>query len=181
MNKLATKIKLSCQEITKIKADAIVNAANNSLLGGGGVDGAIHNAAGKDLLKECRTLGGCPDGYAKITKGYNLPAKYVIHTVGPQSEKPDILANCYKNSLQVLTENNLRSIAFPCIATGVYGYNNERAAKIALETVLGYLQNDLSEGEDKVDQVIFVLFNEKDKAIYIDLVPKYFPGASVQY
>ncbi|CEP18041.1 hypothetical protein [Parasitella parasitica] len=161
MNKLATKIRLSCQDITKIKVDAIVNAANNSLLGGGGVDGAIHNAAGKDLLKECRTLGGCPDGVsmqlifscAKITKGYNLPAKYVIHTVGPQSEKPNVLAGCYRNSLKLLTDSNLRSIAFPCIATGVYGYDNERAANIALETVRGYLQSDLSKGEDKVRYV----------------------------
>ncbi|KAG2212089.1 hypothetical protein INT46_011416 [Mucor plumbeus] len=168
-NNFAKKIKLSCQDITKIKVDAIVNAANNSLLGGGGVDGAIHSAAGRKLLEECRTLGGCNDGYAKITKGYNLPAKHVIHTVGPQSEKPNILANCYSNSLQVLTDNNLRSIAFPCISTGVYGYNNERAAKVALETVLGFLQND---NADKIDQVIFVLFNEKDKKIYKEIHPK---------
>ncbi|CAO3613510.1 unnamed protein product [Mucor fragilis] len=180
MSKLASKIKLSCQDITKIKVDAIVNAANNSLLGGGGVDGAIHSAAGKELLKECRILGGCPDGEAKITKGYNLPAKHVIHTVGPQSEKPAILANCYRNSLQTLADNQLRSIAFPCIATGVYGYDNERAADVALTTVRGFLQDQLAKGQDKIDQIIFVLFNEKDKKIYKDLLPKYFPGASTE-
>ncbi|KAI8973408.1 hypothetical protein BDF20DRAFT_823527, partial [Mycotypha africana] len=166
---------ISCQDITKLKVDAIVNAANNSLLGGGGVDGAIHRAAGKALLAECRTLNGCPDGEAKITKGYNLPAKHVIHTVGPQTEKPDILANCYRNSLQVLIDNNLRSIAFPCIATGVYGYDNERAANVALKTVLSFFENG---NDQKLDEIIFVLFNEKDKRIYKELVPKYFPGAS---
>ncbi|KAI9487905.1 MAG: hypothetical protein EXX96DRAFT_555103 [Benjaminiella poitrasii] len=176
MNALSNKIKLSCQDITKISVDAIVNAANNSLLGGGGVDGAIHRAAGPELLKECRTLGGCPDGEAKITKGYNLPSKYVIHTVGPQSEKPDVLCNCYKNSLKVMTENGLKSIAFPCISTGVYGYDNNRAANIALKTVHAYLEND-----KQIDQVIFVLFNEKDRKIYKDLVPKYFPGASIEF
>ncbi|CAO3645222.1 unnamed protein product [Mucor hiemalis] len=136
----ANKILLSCQDITKIKVDAIVNAANSSLLGGGGVDGAIHRAAGNELLKECRTLNGCAEGDAKITKGYHLPAKHVIHTVGPQSEKPDVLANCYKNSLSVLQKNGLRSISFPCIATGVYGYDNERAANVALKTVLVELE-----------------------------------------
>ncbi|KAL9541399.1 hypothetical protein MBANPS3_009140, partial [Mucor bainieri] len=179
------------------------NAANNSLLGGGGVDGAIHSAAGRELLKECRTLGGCADGEAKITKGYNLPAKRneitgkngqqaeanipymrkfidVIHTVGPQSERPAILANCYRNSLQVLTDNQLRSIAFPCIATGVYGYDNERAADVALTTVHDFLQDQLAKGQDKIDQIIFVLFNEKDKKIYKDLLPKHFPGASTE-
>ncbi|KAI9342709.1 hypothetical protein BD770DRAFT_437370 [Pilaira anomala] len=171
---LASKIKLCCQDITKIKVDAIVNAANNSLLGGGGVDGAIHRAAGPELLKECRTLNGCDDGDAKITKGYNLPAKHVIHTVGPQSEKPVVLANCYRRSLEVLLDNGLRSIAFPCIATGVYGYDNEKAANVALKTVKGGLEHS----QDKIDQVIFVLFNEKDKKIYKELVPKYFPGAS---
>ncbi|KAI7901333.1 uncharacterized protein BX663DRAFT_514139 [Cokeromyces recurvatus] len=160
-----------------MRVDAIVNAANNSLLGGGGVDGAIHSAAGPELLKECRTLGGCPDGEAKITKGYRLPSKYVIHTVGPQTEKPDILSNCYKNSLRILSENNLRSIAFPCIATGVYGYDNERAANVALKTVLSYLSKE----EQQIDEVIFVLFNEKDRKIYKDLVPKYFPDASVEF
>lgn len=173
---LANKILLSCQDITKIKVDAIVNAANSSLLGGGGVDGAIHRAAGSELLKECRTLNGCPEGDAKITKGYNLPAKYVIHTVGPQSEKPDVLANCYKNSLTVLQKNGLRSIAFPCIATGVYGYDNEKAANVALKTVL----HELEGSDDKIDQIVFVLFTEKDKKIYKELVLKYFPGASTE-
>ncbi|KAG2231850.1 hypothetical protein BDF21DRAFT_422699 [Thamnidium elegans] len=174
---LASKIKLCCQDITKIKVDAIVNAANNSLLGGGGVDGAIHRAAGPELLKECRTLHGCEDGDAKITKGYKLPAKHVIHTVGPQSEKPTVLASCYCRCLQVLEENGLRSIAFPCIATGVYGYDNKKAANIALKAV----QDELERNQDKIDQVIFVLFTEKDKNIYKELVPKYFPGASTNY
>ncbi|GAA5798209.1 hypothetical protein HPULCUR_003609 [Helicostylum pulchrum] len=167
-SQLASKIKLCCQDITKIKVDAIVNAANNSLLGGGGVDGAIHRAAGPELLKECRTLHGCEDGDAKITKGYNLPAKCkllfqstqmqtysklfillkldVIHTVGPQSEKPTVLASCYRRSIQVLQESGLRSIAFPCIATGVYGYDNKKAANVALKTV----QSELEHNQDKV-------------------------------
>ncbi|GAN03699.1 a1pp-domain-containing protein [Mucor ambiguus] len=185
MSKFASKIKLSyglhsCQDITEIKVDAIVNAANNSLLGGGGVDGAIHRAAGKELLKECRTLGGCADGEAIITKGYNLPAKHVIHTVGPRSEMPAILASCYINSLQVLTDNQLRSIGFPCIATGVYGYDNERACNVALTIVHDFLQDQLAKGQDKIDQIVFVLFNEKDKKIYKALLPEYFPGASTE-
>ncbi|KAI8066989.1 uncharacterized protein B0P05DRAFT_573836 [Gilbertella persicaria] len=176
MSQPASKINLNFQDITKIKVDAIVNAANNSLLGGGGVDGAIHRAAGKELLTECRTLGGCPDGEARITKGYNLPSSYVIHTVGPQSENPKVLSNCYKNSLSILEEKGLSSIAFPCIATGVYGYDNEKAANVALSTVLDYFKANTS---TKIEKVVFVLFNDKDKKIYKELVPKYFPGASV--
>ncbi|KAI8878290.1 A1pp-domain-containing protein [Backusella circina FSU 941] len=172
----ANIVKLSQGDITKLKVDAIVNAANSSLLGGGGVDGAIHRAAGPKLLAECRTLNGCMDGDAKITKGYNLPAKHVIHTVGPQNSDPKVLEGCYARSLEVLSDNKLRSIAFPCIATGVYGYDNEKAAHVALKTVHDKLEKGLD-----IDKVLFVLFNEKDKAIYKDLLPKYFPGANTEY
>ncbi|KAG1055178.1 hypothetical protein G6F43_002848 [Rhizopus delemar] len=166
IEQLADKVKLCCQDITKLRVDAIVNAANSSLLGGGGVDGAIHRAAGKELLEECRTLNGCVEGYhygqdAKITKGYQLPAKYVIHTVGPKSEKPDVLKSCYERSLQLMDERGLSSIAFPCIATGAYGYDNEKAANIALKVV----QDKLKQFE-KINQVYFVLFTDKDKKIY---------------
>ncbi|KAI8149251.1 hypothetical protein BJV82DRAFT_117510 [Fennellomyces sp. T-0311] len=176
-HKLAPKVALSAQDITRLSVDAIVNAANNSLLGGGGVDGAIHAAAGPQLLEECKPLNGCVDGDAKITKGYNLPSKHVIHTVGPQTEKKDVLASCYKRCLEVLVQNGLRSIAFPCVATGVYGYDKERGANVALGTVRRFLE----QSPDQIDKVIFCLFNEKDKKIYRELLPVYFPGSDVSF
>jgi len=145
-------------DITHQDTDAIVNAANRSLLGGGGVDGAIHRAAGPQLLAECRTLGGCETGDAKITKGYNLKAKHVIHTVGPVyysagRKAPDLLASCYRRSLEVASQSKLKSIAFPSISTGAYGYPLEEAAPIALKTVMDYLK-----AHPDIEKVRFVLF-----------------------
>ncbi|XP_012285118.1 uncharacterized protein LOC105702265 isoform X2 [Orussus abietinus] len=167
---LADKISLWQGDITSLEIDAIVNAANSSLLGGGGVDGAIHRAAGPNLKKECATLGGCHVGEAKITGGYLLPAKYVIHTVGPQGEHPDKLRECYKSCLAVAKENQLRTIAFPCISTGVYGYPQRPAAKVALATVKKFLLDD----KDQFDRIIFCVFLPSDKDIYEELLQKYF-------
>ncbi|KAG6797339.1 hypothetical protein HZU73_07409 [Apis mellifera caucasica] len=167
---MANKISIWQGDITSLEIDAIVNAANSSLLGGGGVDGAIHKAAGPNLKKECATLGGCHVGEAKITGGYMLPAKYVIHTVGPQGEKPEKLKECYENSLIVAKENQLRTIAFPCISTGIYGYPQRPAAKVALLTVKKFL----TENKNAVDRIIFCLFLKTDKDIYEELLQKYF-------
>jgi O-acetyl-ADP-ribose deacetylase (regulator of RNase III) len=147
-------------DITKQEVDAIVNAANATLLGGGGVDGAIHRAAGPELVAECRTLGGCRPGEAKITRGYRLPARFVIHTVGPvwhggKQGEPETLANCYRNSLQIALENRIKTIAFPAISCGAFGYPVEEAAQIALETTREFLANT-----DQIDKVIFVLFGD---------------------
>lgn len=160
-------------DITCLEIDAITNAANKSLLGGGGVDGAIHRMAGSALKEECKTLHGCETGEAKITGGYNLPAKHVIHTVGPVGENAALLENCYANSLRLLKEKHLRSVAFPCISTGVYGYPNEAAGHVALKTVRTWLEK--SNNADKVDRIIFCLFLPVDIDVYEKLLPKYFP------
>lgn len=154
-------------DITKLEVDAIVNAANSSLLGGGGVDGAIHRAAGSGLLEECRRLGGCKTGQAKATKAYNLPAKFVIHTVGPiwgeeNGREDELLALCYRNSLQVGVELKIRSIAFPAISTGIYGFPKREAAEIAVREV--------REFPDSFDSVIFVCFDNETAAIYSNLL-----------
>lgn len=165
-------------DITKLEIDCIVNAANRSLLGGGGVDGAIHRAAGPGLLKECRGLNRCATGDAKITSGYNLPCKNVIHTVGPvydieREEDPDapewLLRSCYRRSLEVAVENNLKSIAFPAISTGVYGYPSREAA----ETAIDETRNFLEEGDNaaKLERVIFCNFEMKDVDAYHELIP----------
>ncbi|XP_054453465.1 ADP-ribose glycohydrolase MACROD1 isoform X2 [Anoplopoma fimbria] len=176
--KLDQKISLYSGDITKLEVDAIVNAANKTLLGGGGVDGAIHRAAGPMLKKECASLHGCETGEAKITCGYRLPAKYVIHTVGPIAqggvgeEEKKALRSCYKNSLTTATKNAARSVAFPCISTGVYGYPPEQAVHEALATVREYLD----EHHDKLDRVIFCVFLPTDKELYLQTLPLYFPA-----
>jgi len=156
----SAKIDIVRGDITKLDVDAIVNAANTTLLGGGGVDGAIHRAAGPELLAECRTLGGCQPGEAKLTRGYRLPARFVIHTVGPVWEggkrhEPQILANCFRNSLQLAVENRIKTIAFPAISCGAYGYPIQEATRIALETTREFLEEN-----DKIDKVLFVLWTE---------------------
>ncbi len=162
-------------DITKLRADAVVNAANNSLLGGGGVDGAIHRAAGPGLLAECRALGGCPTGEARITKGYDLPAKYVIHTVGPvysgTARDSGLLASCYNNCLKLAVENRIASVAFPAVSCGVYGYPIKDACKIAVDTTAAFLKEHPS-----LEKVIFVLFS----AEYLEIYKNYLAACAVR-
>ncbi|KAG5263546.1 hypothetical protein AALO_G00266000 [Alosa alosa] len=176
---LRQKISLFRGDITKLEIDAIVNAANKSLLGGGGVDGAIHRGAGPLLKKECATLGGCETGEAKITGAYGLPAKHVIHTVGPIAyggvgdKERNALRDCYLNSLETAVQNQLRTVAFPCISTGVYGYPPEDAVEVALATVREYLD----EHHEQLDRVIFCVFLKTDEDLYQRNLPLYFPQA----
>ncbi len=164
------KIEIFRGDITKLKVDAIVNAANSSLLGGGGVDGAIHNAAGPGLLEYCRKLNGCPTGEAKITPGFKLQAKYVIHTVGPiwrggNQNEEKLLASCYKNSLKLAIENGIKTIAFPAISTGIYGYPLLEASEIAVRVVNDFLKNFR-----EIEKVIFVCFDEKTYKLYCNIL-----------
>jgi O-acetyl-ADP-ribose deacetylase (regulator of RNase III) len=169
-------IELIKGDITKIQVDAIVNAANTSLLGGGGVDGAIHRAGGKAILEECQKIrakqGGCNVGEAVITTAGNLPAKYVIHTVGPvwkggNNDEERLLASAYTNSLRIAVENKIRSLAFPNISTGIYGFPKDKAAKIAVKTVTDFLNSGT-----EVEKVIFVCFDDENYTLYVDLLNK---------
>ena len=163
-------IEIITADITKLEVDAIVNAANCSLLGGGGVDGAIHRAAGRELLEACRKFSGCETGEARITPGFKLPAKFVIHTPGPvwhggKCNEAELLKNCYINSLALAKENNCKTVAFPCISTGVYHFPKEQAAQIAIETVLSNLAAP-------IEKVIFCCFSESDAEIYRAICPE---------
>ena len=163
---MESRIEIVEGDITRQKVDAIVNAANSSLLGGGGVDGAIHRAAGPQLLEECRTLGGCPTGEAKITKGYNLPAKWVIHTVGPVwsgggSNEDALLANCYRNSLRLAAEHGIKTVAFPSISTGAYRFPLDRATRIAIKEAMNFMER-----EPAIEKVVFVCFGKHAHNIY---------------
>ena len=167
-----TKITLVKGDITQQKVEAIVNAANKTLLGGGGVDGAIHRAAGPKLLEECKKLNGCQTGEAKITKGYNLPAKFVIHTVGPiygkeNGQEKKLLASCYKNCLILAKKHKIKTIAFPAISTGVYGYPKKEAAEIAVATVKSFVEKD-----DWFEEIRFVVFSDESFEVYKEILEK---------
>jgi O-acetyl-ADP-ribose deacetylase (regulator of RNase III) len=170
-----TRIEIVEGNITKQAADALVNAANESLLGGGGVDGAIHRAAGPELLEECRKLNGCPTGEAKITHGYNLPAKWVIHTVGPvwrggKNNANELLANCYRNSLKLAVKHGIKTIAFPSISTGLYRFPVEQAARIALTETQQFLEENKT-----VEKVIFVCYGHDAFSIYLQVAREVMP------
>ncbi|RDA92148.1 hypothetical protein CP533_5574 [Ophiocordyceps camponoti-saundersi (nom. inval.)] len=168
-----SRVSVTSGDITKLRLDAIVNAANSSLLGGGGVDGAIHRAAGPELVKECSLVGGCPTGQARITAGYELPAKHVIHTVGPvyshsnPHESQRLLRDCYRESLELAAKSGVRTLAFSCISTGVYGYPSRDAAQIACETARDFLDKDVG----AIQRLVFVTFEEKDKNAYQTALP----------
>lgn len=167
---MRAKLRIHYGDITKLKVDAIVNAANNKLLGGGGVDGAIHRAAGKELLEECRKLNGCETGDAKITKGHKLPAKYVIHTVGPvwgpnPEEKDELLASCYRRSLELAITHGIKTIAFPNISTGIYNFPPKRAAKVAIAEVKEFIVKNSG-----LEEVIFVTFGHTNHELYKELL-----------
>ena len=171
---MKNKIEILNTDITTLKTDAIVNAANNSLTGGGGVDGAIHRAAGPQLREYCITLRGCETGYAKITPGFNLPAKFVIHAVGPvwnngTANEETLLAMCYQNSLQLAVENKIKTIAFPCISTGAYRFPFDKAAGIALKTIDDFLNNNAS-----IEKVYLVVFGENDLRNYERLLNRFY-------
>ena len=165
------RIEIRQGDITRLHVDAIVNAANNSLRGGGGVDGAIHRAAGSELLEECKTIGGCPTGEARITKGYRLPAKYVIHTVGPiyrgRPSDSQQLMSCYRSSLELADQHNISSIAFPAISCGIYGYPIIDASRIAIDTTIRFLESHPS-----LEKVIFILFSPEDAEVYRSLLER---------
>ncbi|KAJ6577204.1 hypothetical protein B0H19DRAFT_1118658 [Mycena capillaripes] len=173
------RVSLFQGDITLLEVESIVNAANRSLLGGGGVDGAIHAAAGRKLLEECRTLGGCDTGDSKITSAYKLPSKHIIHTVGPVYSRSDVetraqqLDSCYRTSLNLALDHNLKHIAFPSISTGIYGYPIEDATHIALDAVRRFCDSDVG---SKLDRIIFVVWSNKDKEVYETLIPEYFPA-----
>ena len=170
--KSVNRIEILKGDITTVEVDAIVNAANTTLQGGGGVDGAIHRSAGPELIAECRTLGGCRPGEAKITRGYDLQARFVIHTVGPvwrggQNHEVEVLANCYRNSLQLAKENAIKTVAFPAISCGAYGYPIRQAAQVALNTTRDFLTID-----DSIDKITFVLWDEEICDAYRDALAR---------